>query len=104
MKSLEKLLISKYRRDSAPRKRKGGILDEKTLFFLAAKIIEEEYGKKGAASVSPRYFKDGKLFLTGKSSLWVEEMKAFRADFLRRLIESGADTVTDIKVSHEYGR
>lgn len=104
MKSLGKFLSSKYRIDAAPRKGKIKMVDEKTIFFLATKIIEEEYGKKGVASVFPRYYKDGKLFLSGKSSLWVEEMKVFRADFIRRLAESGADTITDIKVSHEYGR
>jgi hypothetical protein len=104
MKSLAKFLASKYRQDAAPRKGKIKVVDEKTIFFLAEKIIEEEYGKKGVVSVVPRYYKDGKLFLSGKSSLWVEEVKNFRADFLRRLAEAGADVVTDIKVSHEYGR
>lgn len=104
MKSLGKLLTSKYRQDAMPRKGKAKVVDQKTIFFLAEKIIEEEYGKKGAASVFPHYFKDGKLFLSGKSSLWVEEVKGFRADFLRRLADAGADVVTDIKVSHEYGK
>jgi hypothetical protein len=104
MKSLGKFLASKYRQDAAPRKGKVKAVDEKTIFFLATKIIEEEYGKKGVASVFPRYYKDGRLFLSGKSSLWVEEMKNFRVDFLRHLADQGADVVTDIKVSHEYGR
>lgn len=103
MKSLGKLLVSKYRQDAAPRKGKVKVLDQKTVFFLAEKIIEEEYGKRGAVSVVPRYFKDGKLFLSGKTSLWVEEVKTFREEFLRRLADAGADTVKDIKVSHEYG-
>lgn len=104
MKSLGKFLASKYRQDAAPRKGKVKAVDQKTIFFLAEKIIEEEYGKRGAASVAPRYYKDGKLFLSGKNSLWVEEVKAFRVDFLRRLAEAGADIVKEIKVSHEYGR
>ncbi|MFZ1735877.1 MAG: hypothetical protein IPJ67_04805 [Candidatus Moraniibacteriota bacterium] len=104
MKSLAKFLASKYRQDSAPRKRKVRVIDEKTIFFLVAKILEEEYGKRGVASVVPRYFDGRKLFLSCKSSLWVEEVIAFRADLLRRLSEQGVDSVTDIKASHEYGR
>lgn len=104
MKSLAKFLTSKYRQDAAPRKGKIKAVDEKTIFFLAAKILEEEYGKKGVASIVPRYFDGSKLFLSCKSSLWVEEMKNFREDFLRRLEDAGVDTVKDIKVSHEYGR
>lgn len=104
MKSLGKFLASKYRQDAEPRKGKIKAIDQKTVFFLAEKIIEEEYGKRGAASLAPRYFKDGKLHISGKSSLWVEEIKNFREEFLRRLAESGADTVKEIKVSHEYGK
>jgi hypothetical protein len=105
MKSLGKFLVSKYRQDAAPRKGKVKPVDEKTVFFLATKIIEEEYGKKGIASVVPRHFDGSKLFLSGKSSLWVEEVVAFRKEFLRRLNEmTGTDAVKEIKVSHEYGR
>ena len=104
MKSLAKFLASKYRQDAAPRAGKMKVLDEKTLFFLVTKIIEEEYGKRGIASVVPRYFDGSKLFLSCKSSLWVEEIASFRSDFLRRLLDQGAESVKDIKVSHEYGR
>ncbi len=104
MKSLAKFLASKYRQDSAPRKRKARVIDEKTIFFLVEKILEEEYGKRGVASVVPRYFDGRKIFLSCKSSLWVEEVTAFQSDLLRRLSEQGVDGVTDIKVSHEYGR
>lgn len=104
MKSIAKFLVSKYRQNAEPRKQKVRVIDEKTIFFLTAKILEEEYGKRGAASVVPRYFDGRKLFLSCKSSLWVEEAAAFRTDLLRRLSEQGVDIVTDIKVSHEYGR
>ena len=102
MKSLGKFLASKYRQDNAPT-RMSKVVDEKTIFFLASKIIEDEYGKRGAASVVPRYFDGKKLFLSCKSSLWVEEMAAFRGDLIRRLSDQGADIVVDIKASHEYG-
>lgn len=104
MKSLGKFLVSKYRQDAVPRKGKLKAVDEKTIFFLAAKIIEEEYGKKGAASIAPRYFDGNKLFLSCKSSLWVEEAVAFRTELLRRLCDQGVGIVKEIKVSHEYVR
>lgn len=104
MKSLGKFLASKYRQDAAPRKGKVKAVDQKTIFFLAEKIIEEEYGKRGVASVVPRSFDGRKISLSCKSSLWVEEMSAFRADFLRRLADQGADAVVDMKASNEYGR
>lgn len=104
MKSLANFLASKYRQDSAPRKKTSRAVDEKTVLFLATKIIEEEYGKRGVASVVPRSFDGGRLFLSCKSSLWVEEMAAFRMDLLRRLADQGADAVVDMKASNEYGR
>lgn len=104
MKSLAKFLTSKYRYDAAPRTGTARVLDEKTLFFLVTKIIEEEYGKRGIASVVPRYFDGSKLFLSCKSSLWVEEIALFRIDLLRRLSDQGVESVKDIKVSHEYAR
>lgn len=104
MKSLAKFLASKYRQDAAPRKQKSRVIDEKTIFFLVTKILEEEYGKRGVISVVPRYFDGRKLFLSCKNSLWVEEVTAFRKDLLRRLSDQGVDVVTDIKASHEYGQ
>lgn len=104
MKSLANFLASKYRQDSAPRKKTSRAVDEKTVLFLATKIIEEEYGKRGVASVVPRSFDGGRLFLSCKSSLWVEEMAAFRMDLLRRLADQGADAVVDMKASNQYGR
>ncbi|QQS15332.1 MAG: hypothetical protein IPK84_03105 [Candidatus Moraniibacteriota bacterium] len=104
MKSLANFLDSKYRQDAAPRKKASRAIDEKTVIFLAPKSSEEEYGNRGVASVVPRSFDGRKILLSCKSSLWVEEMGAFRNDFLRRLTDQGADVVVDMKASNEYGR
>lgn len=102
MKSLGKFLNAKYKKES--RENFTKIVDERTVFFLAKKIIEEEYGKRGISSVKPRYFSSGKLFLSGKNSLWVDEMNSFRGELLSRLNETvGMECVKEIKISHEYG-
>ncbi|QQS21007.1 MAG: DUF721 domain-containing protein [Candidatus Moraniibacteriota bacterium] len=110
MKSLGKFLSSKYvtKRaegvpiDTALRSRTTKKIDEKTIFFLVSKVLEEEYGKRGAAMVRPSFFRDGKLFLKAKSSLWAEEMRLFAPELLERLTDSAGSAVLEIKVSHEY--
>lgn len=100
MKSLGKFLDAKYQEKHSVR-----LIDEKTIFFLAKKIMEDEYGKKGASSVVPQYFSGGKLFFSGKSGLWVEEISLFRKEFLCRINEMiGTEYVKDIKISHEFSR
>jgi len=85
---------------SSVKRRKRVVADEKTIFFLSEKAIRELYGVRGRENISPRYWKDGKLFFSCRSPLWANELwitrDAFR-DHINR--ELGYDGVKEIKTS-----
>ena len=114
MKSLGKFLEKKYvpsasnasvgaeRKASSRAKPKP--IDEKTIFFFAEKILRDEYGKRGMEMLRLARFRDGKLSLRAKSSLWADEARNFRSELLRRLARDlGDGVVKEVKVFHEYG-
>lgn len=80
MKSLSQFLVKK--RLKSPRKNgppRGqwllrGDLDEKTVLYITRKVIEEEYGKKGAENVVPKRYKDKTLFINALQSVWANEI------------------------------
>jgi len=76
------------------------VADEKTVFFLTEKVVGELYGVRGRENVAPRYWKDGKLFLSCRNPLWANELWVAR-DILRDHInrELGHEGVKEIKTS-----
>jgi hypothetical protein len=76
-------------------------IDDKTLFFLAEKVISALYGTRGRENVIPRYFRDGKLHLACHSPLWANELWMTRDTLRERLNrEIGHDLVEEIKTSN----
>ncbi len=76
-------------------------IDDKTLFFLAEKVISAFYGTRGRENVIPRYFRDGKLYLACHSPLWANELWMTRDTLCERLNrEIGHDLVKEIKTSN----
>ncbi len=75
-------------------------LDEKTIFFLAEKILLSQYGIRGKENISPKFWKDGKLFLFSQNSLWVGEVWTNRESIRMKINqEIGEEIVSEIKVS-----
>jgi hypothetical protein len=50
------------------------LLDEKTIFYIAKKVLVEEYGIRGGENIIPSLYQDKKLFLSSRSSLWGNEV------------------------------
>lgn len=75
-------------------------VDEKTIFFIAEKVILSQYGMRGRENISPKFWKEGKLFFFSQSSLWAGEIWMNR-EMVRKKIneEIGSETVLEIKVS-----
>jgi hypothetical protein len=80
--------------------KKKRIIDEKTIFFLAGKVITSLYGMKGRENIQPVLFRDRKLFFTVSSSLWANELWLER-DTIREKInrEIGQEEIMEIKMS-----
>lgn len=80
--------------------RRRVVADEKTVFYLAEKVIGELYGARGRKNISPRYWKKGKLFLSCQNSLWVNELWISKDELRERInLELGYEGVFEIKAA-----
>ncbi len=94
MKTLRDLLP---KRES---KRVPEMLDEKTIFHICRKVLLEEYGVRGSENIIPSLYKDKRLFLSPRSSLWGNEISLER-EALRNKMNAviGSEAVDGIVVS-----
>ena len=93
---LDRLKKTAEKGENSTRKR---LIDEKTVFVLAGKVIVELYGVRGGENIQPALYREKKLFFTVSSSLWANELWLER-DMIRKKIneEIGQDEVSEIKV------
>lgn len=99
MKTIKKLLFRKQKQLSSSKEKE---IDEKTIFHIAKRVIIEEYGKRGGENVIPVLYKDKKLFLSPRSSLWASEMMLERAYLCKQINKMiGAEVVKEIKVTRQ---
>ena len=95
MRTLRELLPKKQR--SLPKE-----IDEKTIFHVAKKAITEEYGVRGGENIIPVLYREKKLFLAPRSSLWASEILLQREHLSRRINDAlGAEWVKEIKVARQ---
>ncbi len=76
------------------------VLDEKTVFYVCKRVLIEEYGVRGGENIIPSFYKEKKLFLTPRSSLWSSEVWLQR-DRIRERINTvlGCEGVVEVKIS-----
>lgn len=99
MRTLRELMPKK---DLFSQPGKSLVIDEKTIFYICKKILIEEYGSKGGENIIPTFYKERKLFLTPRSSLWANEVWLQRENLVARINEAlGSDAISEIKVTQE---
>jgi hypothetical protein len=78
------------------------VLDEKTVFHVCRKVLLEEYGVRGSENIIPSLYKEKRLFLSPRSSLWGNEVSLER-EVLRNKVNTliGSDAVSEIVVSKQ---
>ncbi|NTW13846.1 MAG: DUF721 domain-containing protein [Candidatus Moranbacteria bacterium] len=97
MKSISEMMKSKSRVQVRPKRVDA---DEKTIFFLAEKVVLGLYGVRGRENIVPRYWKGGKLFFSCQSPLWANELWITREILSEKINqELGNVVVKEIKVS-----
>lgn len=75
------------------------ILDDQTVFYVFKKLINKEYGTRGEQNIEARYYKDKKLFVAARNSLWMSELRLNRAHLVDALNqELGSEGVVELKV------
>jgi len=95
MRSLKDLLPQKQKISSFE-------IDEKTLFHIAKKILIEEYGIRGGENIIPSFYKEKKLFLSPRSSLWANEVYLMREHLIQKINKmSGSEVIKEIKITQQ---
>lgn len=101
MKALGSLLMKTYqdRAQQIEQAPKTIVVDDQSVFYVFKKIISQEYGARGEQNIEARYYKDKKLFVASKSSLWMSELQLNRKHFTDKMNEElGIEAILEIKV------
>lgn len=78
------------------------ILDDKTVFYIARKVLVEEYGIRGGENIIPTFYKEKKLFLSARSSLWGNEIWLERDRLKEKMnILLGSEAISEIKMGRD---
>lgn len=108
MKKIGNLLIAAYQaraeqQASEPSAPKKITLDDQSIFYVFKKMIAKEYGARGEQSIEARYYKNKKLFVAAKSSMWMSELQLNRQYFVDKInVEFGTEAVVEIKVESSF--
>lgn len=93
-------------RDLLPKKevRTIGELDEKTAFHICRRVLLEMYGIRGSENITPSFYKEKRLFLSPRSSLWGNEVSLEREAIRQRINDMiGGDVISEIVISKQQG-
>lgn len=75
-------------------------IDEKTIFSVFNKVVHAEYGTRGGENIEPRFYKEKKLFISFRSSLWASEIWLNRKNLAEKTNALlGLSAIQEIKVS-----
>lgn len=95
MRTLKELLPKKHLSASKE-------ADEKTVFYIAKRVVKEEYGMRGNENILPVLYKEKKLFLAPRSSLWASEILLQRLRLCSRINDIlGAEAVKEIRIARQ---
>jgi predicted nucleic acid-binding Zn ribbon protein len=82
---------------------KTPVLDDQTIFYMFKKMIAQEYGSRGEHNIEARYYKNKKLFVAAKSSLWMSELQLNRKHFIDKMNQQlGTEAIQEIKVESSF--
>lgn len=103
MKSFGSIIATKKRSALKRFPAKKSNIDEKTVLFLAERLILRQYGVRGRENIIPKSFKEKRLSVFCRSSLWMNELWMNRDTFASDMnTELGGDFVSDIKIAEMF--
>lgn len=95
MKSLKNLLSKKLPERLASKKM---VLDDKTVFYVFKKVIQEQFGNLGVENFQADYFSGKTIFIRCQSSAWASELWLNKNKIIRLINkELGEDIIEEIK-------
>lgn len=94
MRNLKDILSEKKAQKST------GAADEKTIFFIFKKVAVELYGTRGLESIIPVFYKEKKLYIQPRSSLWANEVLLEKKKLIQKMNELlEGEVITDIRLT-----
>lgn len=85
------------KKQSAPRVQS---IDTPTIMHLFSRAVRMEYGRQGEQNITPRFLKNGVLFVKIDNSLWAQELWMRRTFFVEHVNTTvGSSVLTDIKIA-----
>ena len=67
---------------------------------LISRAVRMEYGRQGEQNITPRFLKNGVLFVKIDNSLWAQELWMRRTFFVEHVNTTvGSSVLTDIKIA-----
>ncbi len=76
------------------------IIDTPTIMHLFSRAVRKEYGRQGEQNITPRFLKNGVLFVKIENSLWAQELWIRRSFFVEHVNTTiGTSVITDIKIA-----
>lgn len=101
MKQLSSLLSIHNKESSSSKPKQLAVLDEKTVFFLFSKIVDEQYGKRGRRVIFPSKYDQKILLVKVASPLWAQELIMERFTLCNLINQAiGEEILLDIRVIH----
>ena len=96
MKTLKTLLQKKSQRGA----QRGAMrIDDKTIFFIFKKILQEEYGSVGLEKFKTDYFLNKSLHVKASSSAWAAELWINRNKLIKKInLELGGEYIERLKM------
>ncbi len=77
-------------------------LGSKSIFYFFSKIIEKEYGNRGLENLKPVFWKNGKLFVESRNSVWGGDLWINRRKIIKKINqEIGLKEVQEIKIENK---
>ncbi len=90
-------LLPKKQRDTHHKQVQN--FDEQTVFYIAKKILMEEYGLRGGENITPTLFQEKKLYLSSRSSLWGNEVWLEKERLKQKMNTLlGCEAIQEIKI------
>ena len=73
-------------------------IDDKTVFFIFKKVIQDEFGMVGLEKFFPDYYAKETLFIRAENSVWANELWLNREKIIKKMNqEFGEDIILKLK-------
>lgn len=94
------LAKKKAQRDSLVEKKENYNIDGETVMHLFSRAVREEYGRQGEKNITPKFYKNGVIFVDIQNSIWAQELWMRRGFFVEVLNQKiGSNVVKNIKIA-----